>query len=166
MDDFFLNIDFNNYEIGREYFRYNKKCIFDIIREILVLETPEEIVRQKFVRYLIEELKVPKNKIEVEVPMVHFKKGSKGRADIVVYAENNEGYLIPLILVECKAPNVPLIDEVWKQAIKYNEILGAAIIVITNGNNTYAVVFDDETKEYYYIEEIPEYKEILSGGQF
>lgn len=154
------------YDIGREYYRKSQKCIFDPIREIFIVETPEEIIRQKFVRYLIEDLNVPKSKIEVEVPMTHFKKGAKGRADIVVYGENKDGFNVPIILIECKAPNVPLIDEVWFQAYKYDEILGAGFIIITNGNHTYGAVWNEEDEEYCFIEELPKYQQLLSGGYF
>lgn len=161
-----LYINFDKYDLGRTYFRAGKRCLFDLIREILIVETPEEIIRQKFVRYLIEELKVPKSKIEIEVPMTHFKKGARGRADIVVYGENKEGDNIPIILIECKAPNVPLIDEVWFQAYNYDDILGADFIIITNGNYTYGAVWDKEDEEYYFVEELPSYQQLLSGGQF
>ncbi|EHK2327674.1 hypothetical protein [Clostridium perfringens] len=48
MEDY-LEINLDKYNIGKRYYRNNKKCIFDLIREIFVLETPEEIVRQKFI---------------------------------------------------------------------------------------------------------------------
>lgn len=161
-----LRVNIDKYNLGRTYFRSGKRCLFDFIREILIVETPEEIIRQKFVRYLIEELKVPKSKIEIEVPMTHFKKGARGRADIVVYGEDKEGYNIPIIIIECKAPNVPLIDEVWFQAYRYDHILGANFIIITNGNYTYGAVLDEENEEYCLIEEIPKYQQFLSRGEF
>lgn len=165
MDDC-LEIDFSMYEIRDGYYRKNKKCIFDIIREIFILETPEEIIRQKFVRYLIEDLKVPKSKIELEVPMSHFKKGARGRADIVVYGENTDGINIPIMIIECKAPNIPLIDEVWFQAYRYDDILGAGFIVITNGDKTYGAIWDKVNEEYYFIEEIPKYTELVKKEGF
>lgn len=147
--------------MGRIYYRQGKKCIFDPIREMLIIQTPKEIVRQKFVKYLMEELKVPKNKIEVEVSMSHYKNGAKDRADIVVYAESNSNELIPEFVVECKASTVPIVDEVWFQAYKYNEILDTNLVVITNGCNTYAAVWDYEDESYYYIEKLPNYEELL-----
>ncbi|MFU0824066.1 type I restriction enzyme HsdR N-terminal domain-containing protein [Clostridium sp.] len=164
--DYNLDIDFSHYDIGKTYYRQNNKCIFDPIREILIIETPEEIVRQKFIRYLIEELKVPKNKIGVEVPMTYFKKGARGRADILVYGEDEEGYNVPIIIVECKAPGIPLVDEVWFQAYKYDNILGAGFIIITNGDYTYAAVWDEVDKEYHYIEELPKYEDFISDKSF
>ena len=164
--DYNLDINLKKYNIEKYYYRDNKECIFDIIREMLVVKTPEEIVRQKFVRYLIEELKVPKSKIELEVPMSHFKKHAKGRADIVVYGENNQGFNIPIIVVECKAPNISLTDDVWFQVYKYDEILETSLIIITNGDFTYGATWDEDYKEYYFVEELPKYKYILSKENF
>lgn len=164
--EYSLEVDFDKYDVGRTYFKEGKRCIFDPIRERLIVETPEEIIRQKFVRYLIEELKVPKNKIELEVPMSHFKKGAKGRADIIVYGENDEMCDIPIMLIECKAPNIPLVDEVWFQAYKYDYILGAGYIIITNGSVTYGAAWDEEDKEYYFVEELPRYEQLLRDKNF
>ena len=46
-------------------------------------------------------MQVPTEYIEVEVPMSYFKKGLKGRADIIVYGER-DNQLIPLLIIECK----------------------------------------------------------------
>lgn len=156
-----LDIDFSIYDIGGNYYRENKKCLFDPIREILIIETPEEIIRQKFITYLMNELDVPKNKIGVEVPMSRFKKGSKGRADIIVY-EEEDGCDFPLILIECKANNVSLVDDVWFQAYKYDKILGTGFIIITNGTYTYGAILDKNDGSYNYIKELPNYKQLLS----
>ena len=77
-----LNLD--KYDIADDYLRLGKQCIFDNTREMLVIKTPEEIVRQKIVCYLKDKMKVPAQMIEVEVPLSHFRKNAKGRADIVV----------------------------------------------------------------------------------
>ena len=164
--DFSLDINFDKYNLGRAYYRQGKKCIFDPIREMLVIETPEEIIRQKFIRYLMDVLKVPKNKIEVEVPMAHFKKGAEDRADIVIYAENKSGEIIPLAIVECKAPNVSIVDEVWYQVQKYDEILNTGFIIVTNGNDTYVAIWDTEDECYYFIEELPSYEKLLDKENF
>lgn len=164
--DSFLNIDLNIYDIEKDYYRNGKKCILDPIRKILVIKTPEEIVRQKFLKYLIEELDVPKDKIDVEVPMSYFKKGSRGRADIIVYTENEDGYYIPIMIVECKAPHISLIDDVWDQVLRYNEILNTNTIVITNGNYTYGANWTDETETYKLLEELPKYNKLLDNTNF
>ena len=166
MMDYRINIDYSSYDIGKAYYREGKKCILDLVREMFVVEIPEEIIRQKFVRYLIEELKVPKKMIRVEVPMSHFIKGERGRADIVVFGENDDGVNVPVLIVECKAPNVTLIDEVWYQVYNYNSILDTELVVITNGENTYAAKWDEDDQNYFYLETIPKYEHIMRKENF
>ena len=157
-----LPVNIDKYDIGKTYYRENEICIFDPIRQILVIETPEEIIRQKFVRYLIDKLEVPKSKIEIEVPMSRFEKGKRGKADIVVYGKNKDGYNIPIMLVECKAPNVLLIDKVWSQLYKYDNIIDAGFITLTNGQDTYAAVYDHNENEYYYVDKLPKYRDLIN----
>jgi hypothetical protein len=97
------------YKIDDEYKRNGKKCIFDPIREILVMSTPEEVLRQQIIRYFLDKLRIPKHMIDVEVPMSRFKKRARGRADIIVYGKE-EDVDFPLLIVECKAPTIPIND--------------------------------------------------------
>lgn len=71
--------------------------IWDIIGDCLKRSTPEEIVRQAAVAYLLEIKKYPKFKIKLEFP-VQMGSTTK-RADIAIVDENN----IPLLIVETKA---------------------------------------------------------------
>lgn len=162
----FLDIDINSGYTEEYYYRKNKRCIFDPIRKMLIIESPEEIIRQKFIRYLIDKLKVPESKIGVEVPMSDFKKYARGKADIIIYGEDEDGYHIPMVIIECKAPDVPLTDEVWFQAYKYDNILGTGLIIITNGKYTYGALWDEDDEQYYFIEELPKYKQLLSQRGF
>ncbi len=56
--------------------------------------------------------------------------GTAQRADIVVVGKD----LKPAILVECKAPEVAIDNNVLSQAARYNTILGARYIILTNGH--------------------------------
>ena len=56
------------------------------------------------------------------------------RADVVVL----DGEAKPLLLAECKSADVDLgsksiCDEVFRQATRYNAVLGARYVVLTNG---------------------------------
>ena len=54
---------------------------------------------------------VPLNRMRVEEAMAHVKRGARGRADIVVYRDDEKTK--PLMVIECKAPEVDIsCDEV------------------------------------------------------
>ena len=127
--DYRVNLNLDKHDIGSTYLRYKKECIFDIVRKILVIKNPEEIIRQKVIRYLIKDLGVPKWCIEVEFPMSFFRQGAKGRADIIVQVIDNDGKYKPVMIIECKAPNIILTDKTWSQVISYNSTTGAEIAV-------------------------------------
>jgi len=104
----------------------NSEQVFDIVRKKWVAFTEEEKVRQFFVLQLINELKVPISHISIERKITL--NGLTKRYDIVVYKETK-----PWMVVECKAPTIPLTQEVLEQAGRYNQTLNAEIIGVTNG---------------------------------
>lgn len=103
------------------------KYIWDALRRKWLLLTPEEWVRQHTIAWLVAERGVPQLRISQEYPVNI--NGQHQRADIVVIDERAK----PHILVECKAPEVAIDNEVVMQAIRYNAVVGAKYIVLTNG---------------------------------
>ena len=101
--------------------------IFDVIRKKYVRLTPEEWVRQHFVHYLTEHLSYPPSLVRLE-PWVQYNR-CQHRADILVYDRAAK----PLLLVECKAPDVPLNHATWRQIARYNASVNAQLLVMTNG---------------------------------
>ena len=95
-------------------------------RKWLVL-TPEEEVRRRVVRHLTERLSVPPTHIAEEYPVRL--NGQPQRADIVVF----DVALKPWLVVECKAPDVAITQSVIDQVVRYNSVLGACQVVVTNG---------------------------------
>ncbi|MBF0986709.1 MAG: type I restriction enzyme HsdR N-terminal domain-containing protein, partial [Clostridiales bacterium] len=82
--------------------------------------------------FLETQLGVPLNRMRVEEAMVHTKRGARGRADIVVYRDDEKNN--PLMVIECKAPEVDIsCDEVREQAERYRNILKADYIMLVNG---------------------------------
>ena len=55
------------------------------------------------------------------------------RADVVVVGDRAE----PLLLAECKAPGIPVGRQTLAQAVRYNSVLGARYIILTNGLRHY-----------------------------
>ena len=140
------------------HFRFDekdsKKLIFDEIRKRFVALTSEEWVRQNILKYLVSEKRFPATLISVEQEMKLFKR--KKRTDIVVY--NKQG--LPLLIVECKAPNIVINQNVFDQIVRYNMALKVKYLVLTNGMNHYACSVDYDLKSYIFLKEIPDYTEL------
>jgi hypothetical protein len=109
-----------------------KELIFDFIRKQWLLLNEEEWVRQNFIQYLVQEMKYPVALIAVEkeIQLGDLKK----RFDILVYDNDHK----PWMLVECKAGEITLNENVLHQVLRYNISMPATFLVITNGHYTYA----------------------------
>ncbi len=105
----------------------NNLSVWDIVRGIFVAMTPEERVRQHLIHMLIDDLNIPKAQIVVEYSVNI--NGQPQRADIVVL--NRDGSA--KILVECKAPDIKISQATLDQAVRYNAILKAKFIILSNG---------------------------------
>ena len=136
------------------------KMIFDEARRKYVRLTPEEWVRQNFVRYLIDAGKYPPGLIGIEV-MVSLN-SMKRRVDILVH--NRQGK--PVMIVECKEPEVKIDDKTFDQIVAYNMALKTPYIVVTNGIDTYACKVDAENKKYEFLNVLPLYEELNKDGAF
>lgn len=107
-----------------------KQVIFDSIRKAWLQLTEEEWVRQNFVHYLVKVLRYPSALIALEKELhLH---DLKKRFDILVYDQAHQ----PWLMVECKAPEVPLSEDVLQQVLRYNVTVPVTYIVITNGHGT------------------------------
>src|SRR5436309_3504466 len=116
----------------------NRHLIFDEVRKLWVTLTPEEWVRQNFIQYLVQVKKYPSSVIAVEKEI---KLGElKKRCDIVVYKLHQ-----PWMIIECKEQSVSLNDAVVQQVLRYNISLQVKVLVVTNGENTYAVQLDNDS---------------------
>jgi hypothetical protein len=104
-----------------------KNYIFDRIRKKYVALTPEEWVRQHVVFWLLDDFKVPEGWIALERALLL--NGLKRRTDVLVMNRQAE----PIILVECKAPHIPISQKVVEQALKYNMEAGVQFLWLTNG---------------------------------
>ena len=138
----------------------DEKCYFDPIRYFLVQKTPEEEVRQKTIIFLQKKLGIPIERIRVEEPMCHVKNGLRGRADIVVYRDDNQEEV--LLVIECKASHIDVeCNIVLDQAIRYRDVLDAEYIMLINGIN--AVVYQFKNGRYKEVNKIPTYQELLKS---
>lgn len=129
----------------------NKVSIFDEIRKKFIVLTPEEWVRQHMIQFLLQNMKYPKSFINVE-KLIKVNGLSK-RYDGIVFQPNGEIFL----LIECKAPEVPISQATFDQIARYNLVLKAKYLMVTNGLNHYFCQMDFENEKYIFLKELPEY---------
>ncbi len=128
--------------------------LFDEIRKRHIVITPEEWVRQHFVQYLIRQKHYPKTLIKLEGG--HKLNGMAKRSDIVVFNPGGE----KILLVECKAPSVPIDQKTFDQVARYNMVHKVKLLAVSNGLQHYYCRIDFEKRGYQFIEELPDYKDI------
>lgn len=132
-----------------------KSAIFDNLRRCYVTLTPEEWVRQHFVHYLLERRDYPATLMANEVSLTL--NNTKRRCDTVVYDRN----LRPRMIIEYKAPSVKITRNVFAQISRYNIVLRVDYLVISNGLQHYCCKMDYERNSYSFLNDIPDYKEII-----
>ena len=131
-----------------------RKHILDILRRKYVTLTPEEWVRQHFIHYLIEHKNYPATLLANEVPLQVGEK--KVRADSVLYDQ----HLRPRMIIEYKAPSVPITQKVFDQIFVYNILLHVDYLIVSNGLETYICRMDYDNQKYLFLEDIPNYQNI------
>lgn len=129
----------------------DREMIFDESRKAWMKLTPEEWVRQNFIRYLIVSKQYPSALVALE------KKIMVGemvrRFDILVFSRDHK----PWMMVECKSTAVPLTEEVLGQALRYNIAMPVQYIVITNG--VHCMGFAKRNGKLINLENIPDFGE-------
>ena len=124
----------------------SRKEVFDPVRQKWVVMTPEEHVRQVFILYLLNVKQLPLSHLSVEHAVTV--NGMTQRYDLVVFGDD----LKPWIMVECKAPHVKLTQKVADQAARYNAVLRAPLVCVTNGVERMVFSVDFESGEVRRIE--------------
>lgn len=123
--------------------------VTDLCRQIAVKLTPEEWVRQHFVDYLHYQLGYPYSIIGNEVSLTLNR--TWRRADTVIYDANGA----PFIIVEYKAPSVGITQRVFDQIVRYNMVLRAPYLAVSNGLQHYFCAIDYGSGSFSYIPELP-----------
>lgn len=105
----------------------DKLMIYDEVSKKFRVLSPEEWVRQHCLHFLINELNYPSTLIKLENT---FKVSQLNRrSDICVYDRTGELFL----MVECKAPHIPIDSSVFSQISQYQSKLKSKFWAITNG---------------------------------
>jgi type I site-specific restriction endonuclease len=128
----------------------NAQQIYDSVRKQYVSLTPEEWVRQNFIRFMVDVYQYPASLLSVE-KMVKVNNLSQ-RADIVVYARDAK----PWMIVEVKAHSVNISQDTLFQAARYNQVLNVPYLVLTNGLEHFCLF--NTGKELLFLDQLPEFK--------
>lgn len=133
-----------------------KTEIFDYVRKKYLLQTPEEWVRQNFIRYLITEKSYPFSLILIEKGLnIH---QMKRRFDAVVYTNSGK----PAMLIEFKAPQVKINQKVFQQIATYNLQLRVKYLLVSNGLKHYCCEMDYLKQSFIFLNNIPDFGELTS----
>ena len=134
-------------------------AIWDRLRERWVALTPEEWVRQHFVNWLITDKEFPAALMGNELSLTQ--NGISRRCDTVVGDRTGQ----PLVIVEYKAPSINITQKVFDQIVRYNMVLKARYLMVSNGLVHYCCQIDYEKNSYRFLEEIPCYESLVTGQQ-
>ena len=129
--------------------------VFDPLRKKFVALTPEEFVRQNFVHYLINHKQFPLERMANEVSLNQ--NGIKRRCDTLVADKQGQ----PLVIVEYKAPSIEITQNTFDQIARYNMVMHARCLIVSNGMSHYCCIMDYENSTYHFLPDIPTYQDIL-----
>jgi len=146
-----LNFPESQFKLKEEQ---GRMLIFDVSRRKYVTLNPEEWVRQNCLHYLRDAKGYPISLLAVEKGFSI--NGVNLRYDIVAYS--NRG--TPLLLIECKAPEITISQKTFDQIAVYNLELKVPYLLVTNGLQHFCCVADFENKKFQFLKEVPEYSQI------
>ena len=119
----------------------DKFFIYDVLRKSYLLLTPEEWVRQHWIHYFISIGKAPSSLISERKVEVN---NTTKRLDLMVLSKDSAEYLI-----ECKAPQISLNESHFEQVARYNSVIQAENIIVTNGLHHIFAKFEDNKYSFY-----------------
>ena len=128
--------------------------VYDILRRRWVALTPEEEVRQHFVHFLIRERAYPMGLMGNE--MVVRLNGMSKRCDTLV--SDREGN--PKMIIEYKAPHIPLTQKVFDQVSRYNSVMRVDYLIVSNGRQSFCARMNYATMKFEFLADIPAYENL------
>lgn len=127
--------------------------VWDVFRKKQLLLTPEEWVRQHILHALVNQSSYPLHLIAAEQGISI--NGMTRRCDGVVYKG-----VKPVMIVECKAPHIPIDEKVVHQIAQYNFKLNVDFLLITNGLKTFTIQINRTQNKIELLDTIPSYDEL------
>jgi len=116
-----------------------------------MIATPEEIVRQLWIAYFTEYLKVNPKLIAIERAFsIH---GLDKRFDLVIFSNTT----MPVLLAEFKAPGVKITQSTFDQIAQYNMALHVPFSLVSNGMQHFCFQVDDDKKGFVWQNQLPNF---------
>ncbi len=128
-----------------------RAVVYDCWRRKWVALTPEEWVRQHFAWMLVQDKGYMPGRMGNEVSIRL--NDTDRRCDTVIYDNEMQPYMI----VEYKAPDVVLTQRVFDQIVRYNMVLHARYLTVSNGLVHYCCDIDYKNRTYRFLRDIPVY---------
>jgi len=113
----------------RIVFRRHEKRLWNPLTKKPLKNRPEERVRLRLIESLLEDTGWSKHRISTELPVEFERDEAPIRADILCYSRAFE----PRLLIECKAENVALTEKTAEQIARYNTVVKAPYLMMSNG---------------------------------
>jgi hypothetical protein len=137
------------------------------VRKKAVKNSPEELVRQKFLHTMVHEWGYPPSLLVVEqslreLPNIPYvPKNLLRRFDIVAYAKTQASTLAPLLLIECKKK---FVEKDFRQLLGYNYYIGAPYVALCDEMQFFCADArqQDEERELIPLQDVPTYSFLLS----
>lgn len=130
--------------------RGRTRRVLDPLRRRFVALTPEEWVRQHFVHYLIVFKGYPAGLMGNEVTITL--NDTSKRCDTVVYGRDGR----PWMIVEYKAASVAITRTVFEQILRYNIVLKASYLTVSNGLQTFCCEIHADGS-YSFLDDLPKF---------
>ena len=123
----------------------------------------KELVKDRVVEYLIQELAVPEEMIEIDTPLSEYEEGVEGTIDITVTVEDEDGAILPLMIVVCLDDDIELTESVVEGQMDFLELIDESThvgrMILTNGDQMmYADWNGTELEDE---EALPKYSQML-----
>lgn len=148
------DIDLLSLQSSLKYSRDHKGQlqVFDPVRKKFIKTNPEEMVRQLWITFFINIVKVNPKLISVE--RLFLINGLPRRFDLVIFEKSTH----PILLAEFKAPGIKIQQSVFDQIGHYNMALNVPYSLVSNGSDHYCFKIDHEDKGFVWQTKLPEMK--------
>ena len=130
--------------------------VWDQLRKKWLVLSPEEWVRQHVLHWLLHQTGYPAGLLSSERGVSGLQ---AGRTDVLGFDRK----AAPLLLVECKAATIGIGPAVVLQAMKYNSMLKARFIWLSNGKSHKVIELDRDMKLKQELPMLPSFEEMLAA---